>query len=272
MNKNIWSRGNGIVLSLVLIIICLAVKAFLARDLSPEWFIKDIKLNAPLYILAVFIYPLIIYFQSKRIDDTERMLQTQRDEFEQSRRIFDIGKKRLESKNTELATEAIVDPLTGLHNRKYIQSCIDKEIQRVMQLTSLDPVLFAMMLDIDDFKGINDNYGHAAGDFVLKQIARVLKKSTRSMDFVGRLGGDEFIIILPESNMAVAEKIAYRVRDNIRSQPYEFGGETLNVAVSIGVTPYDVVDDSTSEALIEKADWCLISAKRAGKDQVIIKK
>jgi diguanylate cyclase (GGDEF)-like protein len=251
---------------------CLMLRMLVVRHISFDWLISEIFfVNNIFYFFIAVVFPLILLFFANRIITLEGQLEAQIEEFEQTRKIMDVGKDVLESKNKELSTEATIDPLTQLNNRKFILNRINREIQTVLQSKSIDATLFAMMIDVDNFKFINDQYGHAAGDLVLKDISNILKRSIRGMDFVGRLGGDEFVIVTPDTNPKAVRLIANRIRQNVNSHPFVFGEENLDVHLSIGVSSFDSLGDSTSETFLQKVDECLLEAKRAGKDQIVIK-
>ncbi|MDD5060318.1 MAG: diguanylate cyclase [Candidatus Omnitrophica bacterium] len=150
---------------------------------------------------------------------------------------------------------AIKDGLTGLFNRRYFNELINIEIKR---LSRSPASLSLLMLDIDNFKNYNDTKGHQAGDELLKGAAKILKSSVRSVDMVCRYGGEEFIIILPQTDKSAAQIIAERVRVQI--------GLYLPTTVSIGVSTFP--DDSReTEQLIKKADNALYQAKQTGKNK-----
>ncbi len=223
-----------------LFLCCLILRMLVVRQISFCWFISEIFfVNNVFYFFIAVVFPIVLLFFANRIKTLEGQLEAQIEEFEQTRKIMNVGKDVLESKNKELSTEATIDPLTQLHNRKFILNRINREIQTVLQSKSIDATLFAMMIDVDNFKFINDRYGHAAGDLVLKDISSILKRSIRGMDFVGRLGGDEFVIVTPDTNIKAVRLIANRVRQNVNTHPFVFGEENLDVHLSIGVSSFD---------------------------------
>ena len=123
-----------------------------------------------------------------------------------------------------------------------------------------------MMLDIDHFKKINDTYGHLAGDFVLKEIAKIIKDSIRKSDICGRFGGEEFVIVLPNTKLSGAMKLAERIRETIQNHTFDFNGKKINVTVSIGITSVGVND--SYESLISRADEALYEAKEKGRNRI----
>ncbi|MBU1133557.1 MAG: diguanylate cyclase, partial [Candidatus Omnitrophica bacterium] len=131
---------------------------------------------------------------------------------------------------------ARIDPLTGLYNQKYFREQLIKEIREALRYPGRQVSL--IMLDIDFFKNVNDTYGHLAGDEVLKKIAEILKESSRELDAVVRYGGEEFILILPRTELSKAVEIAERIRKEIKSSEILFGNQVIKVAVSLGVSEF----------------------------------
>jgi diguanylate cyclase (GGDEF)-like protein len=153
------------------------------------------------------------------------------------------------------------DMLTGLYNRNRLTEVIHYETERANR-TGRDYALF--YLDIDNFKRINDSYGHETGDNVLKKLAVVLEKSTRKMDIVGRWGGEEFLILLPETTLENAEKLAEKLRREIEATDF---GIPESVTCSFGVTSY--LHTEKIDHVIARADRNLYRAKLEGKNRVI---
>jgi diguanylate cyclase (GGDEF)-like protein len=164
----------------------------------------------------------------------------------------------------ELAHMAAVDPLTAMFNRRYLQGRLDAELDRTRR--SGAPVA-VMMLDVDTFKGINDQLGHQAGDAVLRRVAEIIRRSVRVSDVCTRYGGDEFAVLVPE-NSATAEHTAERIRQRVESYRWDTLGvpQSLHVTVSIGVATSEPGD--TADALIGKADRMLYQAKADGRNCV----
>ena len=150
---------------------------------------------------------------------------------------------------------AIKDGLTGLFNRRYFNELVNIEAKRLAR----NPVSFSLlMLDIDNFKNYNDTKGHPAGDDLLKGIAKILKSSVRSVDMVCRYGGEEFIIILPQTDKSAAQIIAERIRVQV--------GLYLPATISIGIATFPD-DAKETEQVIKKADNALYQAKQTGKNK-----
>ncbi|MCC6544295.1 MAG: sensor domain-containing diguanylate cyclase [Nitrospirae bacterium] len=160
----------------------------------------------------------------------------------------------------------ITDDLTRLYNHKYFVRRLDEEFKRAKRYSS---PLSCMMIDLDNFKRVNDTYGHQAGDKVLKDVAKVLKKSVRETDIIARYGGEEFSVILPNSIREDALRLAERICRSVRSFVFDCIKEGENITVSIGVTTYPHPDVTDFENLIRKADNALYKAKEGGKDRVV---
>lgn len=158
----------------------------------------------------------------------------------------------------ESAYFAAYDYLTGILNRRAFMKTIEQEKERAGRKNS---PLSLLLLDIDFFKTINDQYGHVGGDHVLKRVALHLAEKLRPYDALGRYGGDEFIICLPGSETAEAETIAERLRQHIEQTEIVFNGTRIPVTISIGIAGYDLEADQGTDRLITKADQNLYIAK-----------
>ncbi|MBS0244212.1 MAG: PleD family two-component system response regulator, partial [Proteobacteria bacterium] len=161
---------------------------------------------------------------------------------------------------------AITDPLTGLHNRRYMESHLST---LVSQATQLGRTLSVLVADIDFFKKVNDTYGHDAGDNVLREFATRIRRNTRGIDLACRLGGEEFVIIMPDTELSRAMQVAERVRACVDAEPFQLGGgRTLAVTASVGVSTLEHRDE-TPETLFKRADNALYAAKHAGRNRVV---
>ncbi len=162
---------------------------------------------------------------------------------------------------------AYTDPLTGVYNRRYMQAHLDRKIVEIAD--SAQPVS-VMMFDLDHFKRINDTYGHAAGDAVLKELANRVRDNLRDFDMVARYGGEEFVVVMPATPMSSAKPVAERLCRRIATEPFEVPGhdEPLTVTVSIGVA--SATDPAVAaEDLLARADGALYEAKDNGRNQMI---
>jgi two-component system cell cycle response regulator len=162
---------------------------------------------------------------------------------------------------------ALTDELTGLYNRRYVMAHLDELIQRVNEGGTGTAVL---MFDIDHFKKVNDTYGHAAGDDVLRELAARSLRGMRSFDLVARLGGEEFLIVMPETNLAVAAAVAERLRRSVCDHPFTIRtpATSLQVTVSIGVSVASGHADAPDK-LMKRADDALYAAKNGGRNRVV---
>lgn len=169
--------------------------------------------------------------------------------------------RELNQKNRELEILSITDQLTGLFNRHHIEETIKDEISRCLRYRlPLSLVLF----DIDNFKDINDTYGHDVGDEVLKAIASVLQENTRGTDLAGRWGGEEFLVLLPQADEKVSMNVAEKLRLAIETLQHS---EISQVTASFGVTQFMEGDDVNN--LVKRADQALYKAKERGRNQVV---
>jgi diguanylate cyclase (GGDEF)-like protein len=168
----------------------------------------------------------------------------------------------------KLCELSLKDPLTGLSNRRYFQSVLSREIEVVTR--SGEPALL-LMLDIDYFKKVNDNYGHPAGDAVLQTVAKTLAKCVRPMDTVARFGGEEFVIILPSCQGHYGQQVAERIREAVSALKVTVSaGVQLNITISVGGAYAPRWVRSTTELWLERADIELYHAKSSGRNRVCI--
>jgi two-component system cell cycle response regulator len=170
--------------------------------------------------------------------------------------------------NVQMSIEmAITDALTGLFNRRYMESHLGTLIE---QAIARGKPLTALVIDIDYFKSINDTHGHDAGDDVLREFALRIKRSIRGIDLACRCGGEEFVVVMPETDMAVAAMVAERLRRRIAADPFAIqqGAGSVPVTISIGIAALRGKDDNAA-ALIKRADQALYRAKRDGRNRVV---
>ena len=171
--------------------------------------------------------------------------------------------------NAKLYTQAVTDDLSGLFLRNYMERRIREELARVQRHQGVCSLLMA---DIDFFKNVNDTYGHPAGDQVISEVARRLLRSAREMDVVGRFGGEEFIMLLPETGTEGAEILAERIRKAVSQATFRSGGRTFSVTTSIGLACSVDCEEQSVEALIKAADKALYIAKGSGRNCSIVYK
>jgi two-component system, cell cycle response regulator len=170
--------------------------------------------------------------------------------------------------NVQMSIEmAITDALTGLFNRRYMESHLGTLVE---QAASRGKPLAVLVIDIDYFKAINDTHGHDAGDDVLRDFAMRIKRSIRGIDLACRYGGEEFVLVMPETDMAVASMVAERLRRRIAAEPFAIqqGTRAIPVTISIGIAALRSKDD-TAASLLKRADQALYRAKRDGRNRVV---
>ena len=161
---------------------------------------------------------------------------------------------------------AITDGLTGLYNRRYMESHLNSLVDEGIQ--SGKPVSL-LIFDIDFFKSVNDTYGHAAGDAVLKEFAQRIQQNVRGVDLACRLGGEEFVVVMPDTDMSYAFMVGERLRQKVAEVPFRVEPTvTLNVTVSIGIAVTEKGTDKAQDLLV-RADTALYRAKRDGRNRVV---
>ncbi|MBV7494871.1 diguanylate cyclase [Pseudomonas sp. NPDC086112] len=163
----------------------------------------------------------------------------------------------------EQRQKALIDPLTGLPNRAAWSERLEHEIGQWQQHGT---TLLLAMLDLDHFKRINDNYGHLAGDKVLKIIASVLRKRLRGSDFIARFGGEEFVLLMPATLPMVGAKLLETLRASIEACPFHFKGERVTITISMGLTAFRPGEHS--DLVLKRADQALYRAKNNGRNRV----
>ena len=179
--------------------------------------------------------------------------------------------------NAKLYLETIRDPLTQLYSARYFESCVEREVKKALRANEPISVLF---LDVDNFKNVNDQYGHDVGDQVLRKVGDVIRAAVRVHDLVGRgtridtslaarFGGDEFEVLLSQTGKERASKVAERIVDQMRETTFQTEKGVLHVSLSIGVA--SIPEDSTDFVdLRRKADKAMYQAKRQGRDGVVV--
>jgi len=176
---------------------------------------------------------------------------------------LDAAYKELEVTNTKLKETSFRDEVTGLYNRRFFSLRLEEELSRFKRFNH--PVS-VVILDIDGFKNVNDEFGHAVGDETLRELAQILMKHSRGINVVSRFGGDEFAILLVETSKAGARLYADRIRQVVATFPFSHGKP---VTASFGVASLPDDETATAEDLFRAADEALYAAKRAGKNQVV---
>jgi diguanylate cyclase (GGDEF)-like protein len=178
---------------------------------------------------------------------------------------MDEQRKELEKANLLLNQLAIHDPLTNLYNRRHFLDLAEVEFLRSQRSGSIFSLL---LMDIDQFKLVNDTHGHLTGDAVIRMVSALVLGSMRATDTVARFGGEEFIALLPDTRVAQALQLADRIRGSVASSPLHIAGKTIAVTLSIGCAQID--GDRTLIQCMERADKALYDAKAAGRDRVVV--
>jgi diguanylate cyclase (GGDEF)-like protein len=210
-------------------------------------------------------------------DRMQEQLRRVSNELKDKNQLLEDQARHLMVLNTELAHEietrkalemelrvlATTDPLTGLYNRRRFLELGEYEVQRVLRHRD---GLALLAMDLDHFKRVNDKFGHAAGDEVLRRFAGICKTCLRAVDSIGRTGGEEFAILLPQSGLEDARRIGERIRAEVESHPMPGPDGPFQVTVSVGAAVFHPADGI--EQLQARADAHLYAAKRAGRNRV----
>jgi len=182
------------------------------------------------------------------------------------RRII-VLHREIDAKNKLLKEMALTDSLTGLPNRRAIEDWANRQLRGAARHGY---PLWIVYADLDCFKSINDNHGHDAGDQVLKEFAATLNQCTRASDMSGRIGGDEFILVLTHVEDGKIQLVVERLRERFVSKKFSFGGESMAVTASFGVCGFQGKEPPEFSMLVRQADKALYCAKRAGRNQIKI--
>jgi diguanylate cyclase (GGDEF)-like protein len=182
------------------------------------------------------------------------------------RRIIGLHRE-IDAKNKLLLEMAHTDSLTGLPNRRAIEEWAKRQLRGAARHGYS---LWVVLADLDGFKNINDSYGHEAGDQVLCGVARILKEHTRASDLSGRMGGDEFLLVMTHVEKANIPLAVERLREKIASQKFSFGGESISVTASFGICGFQGKEPPEFSVLVRQSDNALYGAKRSGRNQVKI--
>jgi diguanylate cyclase (GGDEF)-like protein len=225
--------------------------------------------------------------QDDRLQHTPVIIVTSQNQIEEKLLTFDHGAQdfltkpyhpaelvartrvmlRLRAQMKAIEQQAIVDSLTGLYNQNYLAGALNRELKRSQRYNLK---LSCLMIDVDNFKTINDTYGHLAGDEVLRVVGRILQTTLRGYDFAVRYGGDEFLIILAQNNPSGAALLADRVREMVMRHPFfPQQAPSAAITVSIGVASLAGQSIQSPTNFIELADQALYQAKQQGKNRVV---
>ncbi len=192
----------------------------------------------------------------------ESTVGTLKDNIEQMQKRLDRDQRRRE----HLEQEILTDPLTGISNRRVIERRIKKELNRYRRRQEVFSLIF---MDIDDFKKVNDTYGHSVGDKCIRSLVKRIRQVLRATDLMARYGGDEFVVLLTGTEIKAAETVADKLRDAISKTYFIYRNSEIQITLSIGVT--QVVDaDDCPEKILSRVDSGLYEAKNRGKDRVVV--
>ena len=169
--------------------------------------------------------------------------------------------------NAQLLEMTTTDMMTRLKLKHYFYAILAEKLETIEASKSLSVLMF----DIDDFKKVNDTYGHECGDIVLQQVASIIKTSVRSTDLAARYGGEEFVVILSDADISGASVIAERVRSRVENMDVIHNGQSIKVTISIGVAEY-IHGNENAKELVNRSDIALYASKRSGKNKYSISK
>jgi diguanylate cyclase (GGDEF)-like protein len=224
---------------------------------------------APRLLVGIFFIlwlPTIIgYFAGVRLNLGKRHQYALFIETVQVNQSLQAEIKRREELEVELKLQATTDPLTGLLNRRQYETLFRREQERVRRHASK---LTLCVTDLDHFKKINDHYGHDAGDQVLKHISDLFVATLRHTDIVGRFGGEEFILLLPDTDLDNAMIVINRLREKLQASSVRADDHEIKITATFAVTEV-TQDDATIEDVIRRADKALYQGKEAGRNQVV---
>ncbi|MBM7559144.1 GGDEF domain-containing protein [Marinitoga litoralis] len=179
---------------------------------------------------------------------------------------IELGLKRIKKIN-EINKILLIDYLTGVYNRRAITDLLKKEIERAKR----ENLSFALsMIDFDNFKMVNDKYGHDSGDAVLKETAKLLSSNIRYYDNIGRLGGEEFLVIISHATKNEAIVVAERLRKRVENNIIKINGNEIKITISQGISIF--TENKNLDQMIKEADIALYKAKTSGKNKVVIYK
>jgi diguanylate cyclase (GGDEF)-like protein len=200
-------------------------------------------------------------------EDLQRILQLEAEVRGLKELVVELQSRNqfLEERNRHLEERKSIDELTGVHSRFAFDERLEEEVELARREIGIPLTL--VLFDLDHFKTINDDHGHQAGDDVLRNVGRVVREHARSSDFVARVGGEEFALILLSTSIESAMTLVERLKDNIASHEIVTGGKTVPVTASFGVAEWNVSLDVRT--LYERADKMLYAAKRSGRNCVV---
>lgn len=176
---------------------------------------------------------------------------------------------RIKKAEDALRERAVTDDLTHLYNRRFLFERFEEEFSRARRYKT---PIGCLIVDVDHFKEVNDNHGHLAGDTVLREVAAVLDGYARKEDIVGRYGGEEFLYVLPHTDLQGTKAFAERLRGEVKKRRFRYGEVAIQITLSAGVAAYPACPAESPDDLVKAADDALLKAKRKGRDQVVVGK
>lgn len=197
------------------------------------------------------------------LDGPNKFLDTLTDA--RAHRLKKIAEAKRQRSLQNLAAQSMKDPLTGSFNRRYLEQRLASEVKLAHRHGK---PLALVMLDMDKFKAVNDTHGHSIGDLVLVQLAEATKKVMRETDALVRYGGEEFVVLLPETDLAGAQRLAEKIREAVEASVFGDDGHVLKLTCSLGVAA--LLEKEAGPELIDRADKALYEAKSSGRNRVVI--
>jgi diguanylate cyclase (GGDEF)-like protein len=246
------------------------INDFAIDDNHEDIFYKTVELNDIYVTEKILSFPVKIDVHKQIVFMCYKDIQSRQLREEEIRIIYSTAKQmaifidRFELYK-QLQHLSNTDGLTGLYNHRFFHICLDKEINRCQ---TYHKPLSLIIMDMDNFKQVNDRFGHQEGDRILSIIAGLLKECFRNSDVLARYGGDEFVAVLPETDGATAMHIAERILEKIRVTDISVGGETIRLSISAGISCVGEEEVISSRELISKADTALYEAKKTGRGSI----
>jgi diguanylate cyclase len=207
--------------------------------------------------------------EEKRKQDVARLEQSNRkmSELQQHLQSMKTEINQIQERTKSLEEEVLLDSLTNTHNRRAYEMRIDEELQRFKRYNQIFSLI---LLDVDHFKRVNDDYGHRAGDKCLREIINRIRPSLRKADFLARYGGEEFVVILPGTSSENAGIAAEKLRQIIERTTFLFQGHKISVTISSGVTQANLSDEDP-QTVFTRVDAAMYEAKREGRNRVVVR-
>jgi diguanylate cyclase (GGDEF)-like protein len=221
---------------------------------------------APGLTLLLTLPAVVGFISANRLQRVQRREFVVRSRLQQANAALQDEIARRTALQAELQRQATTDPLTGLANRREFGRRFVLDLARAERDAS--PLSIAL-LDLDHFKKINDQFGHAAGDEVLRQVARLCHECFRSIDSVGRMGGEEIAVLLPGATLQQAAAVAHRFAQRLAASPVAHGEQTIHLSATLGVAER-LPKERTLEAILQRADQALYAGKHAGRNCVML--